>query len=327
MTTSGTVSTTAFNTQKVIDHAFRRCRLRAQQISAEMLAYARDDLYLVLSRLASTRTPSWCIEKQIYPFYAGNPVVTLDLGTVEVLNANYRTVQTLSGTTTTAATSRTTQFSTATAVTTVGLKWSASPPALLTFATSPDGISWTTVGTHAPTASAGEWSWVDITPTTAELFFRVSAAAAITVSDYVLANTPQEIPMGVLNRDTFVAQSNKTFQGRPITYWFERRTPQPVMNLWPAPDTTSEYAQLIVWRHRHIMDVGPLAGEVEVPQRWMDAIVDALAAKLAAETPEVDAQLIPILEARAAQSLREAWEGDNDGSPTYIQPRIAAYTR
>lgn len=327
MTTSGTVSATTFNTQRVIDHAFRRCRLRAQQISAEMQAYARDDLYLVLSRLASTRAPSWCIEKQLYPLYAGQPTVTLDAGTVEVLNANYRTVQPLAGTATTGATSLTTQFSTATAVTTVGLRWSAAPPALLTFEVSSDGVAWTTVGTHVPTAASGEWSWADIAPTSAAVFFRISAGSAITVSDSLLANTPQEIPMGVLNRDTFVAQTNKTFQGRPLTYWFERRTPQPVMNLWPAPNEASEYAQLVVWRHRHIMDVGPLAGEIEVPQRWMDAIVDALAAKLAAETPEVDAQLIPVLEARAAQSLREAWDGDNDGSPTYIQPRIAAYTR
>lgn len=327
MSTSGTVSATAFNTQRVVDHAFRRCRLRAQQISAEMQAYARDSLYLLLSRLASTRTPSWCVEKQIYPLYAGQPTVTLDAGTVEVLNANYRTVQPLTGTTTTGATSLTTQFSTATAVTTVGLRWSAAPPALLTFATSSDGATWTTVGTYAPVAASGEWSWVDIAPTSAALFFRVSAASAINSADFLLANTPQEIPMGVLNRDTFVAQTNKTFQGRPLTYWFERRTPQPVMNLWPAPDTASENAQLVVWRHRHIMDVGALTQEIEVPQRWMEAIVDGLAARLAAETPDVDAALMPVLEARAAQSLAEAWNGDNDGSPTYIQPRIAAYTR
>ena len=36
MAMSGTISTTKFNTNAVIDHAFRRCRVSAQRITAEM---------------------------------------------------------------------------------------------------------------------------------------------------------------------------------------------------------------------------------------------------------------------------------------------------
>jgi len=67
MAVSGTISTTTFNTNKVIDHSFRRCRLNAQAITSEMQSYALDALYLFLSELASVKTPSWCVEKQIYP--------------------------------------------------------------------------------------------------------------------------------------------------------------------------------------------------------------------------------------------------------------------
>lgn len=327
MAFSDTVSSTTFNTQRVVDHAFRRCRLRAQQISAEMQAYARESLYLLLSRLASTRTPSWCVDKQIYPFYAGQPDVQMSAGTVEVLNANYRTLQALSYVSTVAANSLTAQFSESSAVSTVGVKWSATPPTSINFYTSDDNVLWVLRDTVSPSAVTGEWSWFDVAPATSARYFRISAATALSYTEVVLGNAPQEIPMGVLNRDTYVAQSNKVFQGRPLTYWFERSTPNPVMHLWPAPDSIAEHAQLIVWRHRHIMDVGTLAQEIEVPQRWMEAIVDGLAARLAAETPEVDANLVPVLEARAAQSLNEAWNGDNDGSPIYIQPRIAPYTR
>lgn len=75
------------------------------------------------------------------------------------------------------------------------------------------------------------------------------------------------------------------------------------------------------------MDVGSLQQEVEVPQRWLEAIVAGLAAKVAAESPVVDVNLIQILDAKAAIALAQAWNGDNDGSPTFIQPRISAYTR
>jgi hypothetical protein len=35
---------------------------------------------------------------------------------------------------------------------------------------------------------------------------------------------------------------------------------------------------------------------------------------------------MPMLEAKAAQSVQRAWDGDNDGSPIQINPGIGAYT-
>ena len=54
--------------------------------------------------------------------------------------------------------------------------------------------------------------------------------------------------------------------------------------------------------------------------------MNGLAAKVAAETPAVDVNLIPVLEQRAAMTVQRAWDGDNDGSPIQINPGIRAYT-
>ena len=62
MATSGTVSTTQFTTRQVIDHAYRRCRLGAQQITSEMIDIANDQLYLILANLANRGVQLWCIE-------------------------------------------------------------------------------------------------------------------------------------------------------------------------------------------------------------------------------------------------------------------------
>jgi hypothetical protein len=137
---------------------------------------------------------------------------------------------------------------------------------------------------------------------------------------------PQEIPLGQLNRDSYVNQSNKVFPGRPSSYYFQRDLPQPVVNLWPAPFSAAEQAQLVLWRHRQIMDTANLQQDVEVPQRWLNAIIDGLSAEVAAETPQVDPQMIPVLEQKAAASLQRAWDGDNDGSPIQINPGIGVYT-
>ena len=75
------------------------------------------------------------------------------------------------------------------------------------------------------------------------------------------------------------------------------------------------------------MDTSTLQQEVEVPQHWVEAMVSGLAAKLAAETPLVDINMLGILDQKAAMALQKAWEGDGDSSPTYIRPNIRGYTR
>lgn len=328
MAFSGSISGTTFNALKVVDQAFRRCRLPAQAITSEMHSYALDNLYLQLSELANIKTPSWCIERIMLPFYTNQPVVTLPVGTVEVLNANYRVIQPMVGAATEdLGTTYTVTFDESTTVNTVGVKWAGTAVAL-TFQVSDDTLTWTTVGTQSTSAAAGEITWTDIEAAKGYMFFRLSAATTILYTTITLGNMPQEIPFGVLNRDTYVAQSNKVFPGRPNSYWFQRDLTVPVLNLWPAPNATAEeQAQLIVWRHRHIMDTQNLRQDVEVPQRWLEAIVAGLASKVANETPAVDIQLIPLLEQRAMAARQVAWDGDNDGSPTFIQPNIRGYTR
>lgn len=325
MAYSGNVSGTTFNALKVVDHAFRRCRLPAQLITAEMQTYALESLYLMLSEMANIKTPSWCIQKLILPMYENQPLVTLPAGTVEVLNLNYRTLQLLSGVTVSTSTSYTVSFSSTTVVDTVGIKWSAAAVPV-TFQVSTDGVTWVTVGTSSATASAGEITWTDISGALAYLYFRITATSPLNYSSIVIGNLPQEIPLGQLNRDSYVNQSNKVFPGRPSNYYFQRDLPEPIIDLWPAPFSAAEQAQLVLWRHRQIMDTENLQQDIEVPQRWLEAIVNGLAARVAAESPQVDINLIPPLEQRAAASLQRAWDGDNDGSPIQINPGIRAYT-
>lgn len=326
MAYSGSVSGTTFNALKVVDHAFRRCRLPAQAITAEMHSYALDSLYLFLSDLANQKTPSWCIEKMILPMYENQPIIELPVGTVEILNLNYRVLQALEGTETISANEYKVEFEYQTTVSTVGVKWlSAAVP--LTFQVSDDDVVWTTVGTSSATAVAGEITWVDIEAAKPYYFFRITSASTIDYDTITLGNLPQEIPLGQLNRDGYVNQSNKIFPGRPSNFYFQRDLPVPVVNLWPSPFQAAEQAQLILWRHRHIMDTENLQQEVEVPQRWLEAIVNGLAARVAAETAAVDVNLVPVLEQRAMLSVQRAWDGDNDGSPLQINPGIGCYTK
>ena len=326
MAFSGSVANTTFNALKVIDHAFRRCRLPAQAITGEMQSYALDSLSFMLSELANIRTPSWCIERLILPMYENQYVIPLPRGTVEILNLNYRQIQPVTGVNTITSTEYRVDFTNSTTVDTIGIKWAGSSVPV-TFQVSTDGVLWTTVGSSSAEASAGQITWTDISGAIAYPYFRITTTSTFNYTSVVLGNLPQEIPLGALNRDGYVAQSNKVFPGRPTSYWYQRDIPEPIINLWPAPFLQAEAAQLIVWRHRQIMDTENLRQEVEIPARWLEAIINGLSARLAAETPQVAPDLMPLLEQRAAISMQRAWDGDHDGSPTYIQPTIGVYTK
>jgi predicted thioredoxin/glutaredoxin len=67
--------------------------------------------------------------------------------------------------------------------------------------------------------------------------------------------------------------------------------------------------------------------QVEVPQRWYEAIVAMLASKLALEIAEVETSLIPLLDQKANVALYTAQAEERDNSPMMMAPNIAVYTR
>jgi len=326
---SGTVSTTVFNTRKVIDHAFRKCRLPPEGVGGEQMTTAQETLYLLLSMLANRGLQLWCIEKLILPLYVNEAAVPVGNGIVDLLNTNYRTMQYLTPASETAAVDRVTfVFSTTEIVTTVGINWLGASAAF-NLQISTDGVVWETVKSVSnPNLSAGEWIWVDIDGSLATQYFRVLAPGGLLDQDTVLVgNTPNEIVMARLNRDSYSNLPNKTFTGKPLQFWLDRTLNEPVMYIWPVPNESQALGQVVTYVKRYIMDVGSLTEEIEIPQRWFEAIVYQLAARLAEELPQVDPSMLPVLDQKAMRSLNEAEMEERDNSPIYFTPNIAVYTR
>jgi len=327
---SGTVSMTVFNTRKVIDHAYRRCRIPPEGISSEQIDFALDTLYLVLSMLANRGLQLWCIERYLMPLYEAQGLITMPNGIVDILNTNLRTIEVVNENTTdtTTSTTYTTIFPAQTQVTVIGIEWSGASTSYA-LETSNNGTTWTTLSTQDnPNATAGMVTWVDVQGSLATTYFRVRATTGVlNQTQVILANTPNEIPMARLNRDDYVNLPNKTFEGRPLQFWCDRQLNNPVLYLWPVPSAQFVTAQVVVWVKRYIMDVGTMTQEIEVPQRWYDSIVYVLASRLAEETPTVDPQMIAILDQKAQRALLEAENEERDDSPIYLTPNIAVYTR
>ena len=79
MATSGTVSSTVFETRKVVEHAFRKMKMVPSQITAEYLEVALDLLYLQLSTLSTRGIKLWNIEKILVPLYERQQSVSTPL--------------------------------------------------------------------------------------------------------------------------------------------------------------------------------------------------------------------------------------------------------
>ena len=112
---------------------------------------------------------------------------------------------------------------------------------------------------------------------------------------------------------------------QPFQFWFDRTIPEPTIYLWPVP--SDPFVQMTVWYSRQIMDVGELYGELEIPQRWYEAVQMMLAHRMSLELPAVDSTRISYLEKMADKFLYDAEQEERDKSPIYFAPNISVYTR
>jgi len=351
MATSGTVSTTVFNTRKVIDHAFRRCKLAPQQITSEHIETAKDLLWLFLSTIASKGIALWAVEKQIVPLYGYVPDVPLPVGTVDLLNANLRNLNRPTGTYSssegtaddafdadidTACTQTApagyiqVQFDDDTAITSLGILANADGTWDFSIQVSDDGATWTDIYTaDDQEMTEQEWLWVDVQGVYPTTYCRLLArnTTVLDVAEFVVGNGPNEIPLSLINRDDYESQPNKMVTGRPVEYRYDKQRAQPIMNLWPAPAPEYTFYQIVATVQRYLQDVGTMAQEIEVPQRWYLAIICELARQLAYEIKEVSVEVIPAVSAEAEKQLAIAWDSESDSSPVKIRINISPYTR
>ncbi len=70
-----------------------------------------------------------------------------------------------------------------------------------------------------------------------------------------------------------------------------------------------------------------LTDELEIPQRWYEAIQFMLAHRMSLELPQVAMDRVGYLEKMADKYLFEAEQEERDKSPIYWAPNISVYTR
>ena len=126
-----------------------------------------------------------------------------------------------------------------------------------------------------------------------------------------------------ISQTEYAAISNKLTQGPPTQFWFNRLI-SPTITFYLTPDGNGPYT-VNYYRVRTLQDALATNGyNVEVPSRFMDAIIAGLAYRLARV-------YAPQLEDKRKMDAQEAWDvaatQDRENVNLYIAPSISGYYR
>ena len=157
---------------------------------------------------------------------------------------------------------------------------------------------------------------------------------------YALSNEKLDIIEGLLRTDagdttkqrdlgmrrvsvsTFARQTNKLTTGRPIQYWISRAPEAITVNVWPVPDSAATYTFNYYYMER-IEDTGkPASNTVDVPARYLPALVSGLAYYVGMKTPSAKPQVANLM-AEYERQWELAADASREKASWMLVPRIA----
>ena len=136
-------------------------------------------------------------------------------------------------------------------------------------------------------------------------------------------STQSDLTITRISVSTYATIPNKLQQARPIQVWIERRQETPRITVWPIPDQgtlTSPYYTFVYWRLRRIDDAGSGNNTMDIPFRFLPAMVAGLAYYLALKLPN-GAQRMDILKAQYDEAWDLASTEDREKASVRFVPR------
>jgi len=127
----------------------------------------------------------------------------------------------------------------------------------------------------------------------------------------------QDFLLNAWNYDDYERLPNKTSTGRPTVFTLDRQRTATTIYLWPVPDTTAAAGSLRVSYERVMEDVSDPGDVVDVPQEWLDTIIDLIGARTG---KSFQLATIAVMEAgeRGSASLSEVLGYDREPSIRFV---------
>tara|TARA_R110002020_G_scaffold37165_9_gene112288 strand:+ start:770 stop:1504 length:735 start_codon:yes stop_codon:yes gene_type:complete len=157
---------------------------------------------------------------------------------------------------------------------------------------------------------------------------------AVIRTDHGDSSLQRDLTISRMSSSTYSQITDKLSTGRPLQYWFRRIGVKggssggsdipPTVTFWPVPDELNKYT-FVYWRMRRIADMdGNISNTVDVPDRFIPALISNLAYAMACKIPASMGR-VPMLEAKMNKDWIEATEEDRDKEDMFITPNLSAY--
>ena len=138
----------------------------------------------------------------------------------------------------------------------------------------------------------------------------------VDVLEIVLRRSNTDFEVERISRGEYATLPNKTTQGRPSQFWFNRQI-DPVINLWAVPENSTD--QLIYYYVQRIEDADALVNTTDMPFRFYPCMVAGLAYYIAMKrAPE----RIQLLKSVYEEEFQRASDEDEDRVPLKLQPSM-----
>jgi hypothetical protein len=134
-----------------------------------------------------------------------------------------------------------------------------------------------------------------------------------------VASTQADLTITRISVSTYATIPNKLQQARPIQIYIDRQTAAPTFTVWPTPDASQTYT-VVYWRLRRLQDAGTGVNTMDVPFRFLPAMVAGLAYYLALKVPG-GAERLPILKAQYDEAWDLASSEDREKAAIRLVPR------
>jgi hypothetical protein len=133
------------------------------------------------------------------------------------------------------------------------------------------------------------------------------------------ASTQADLTITRISVSTYASIPNKLTQARPIQIYINRQQPAPTFTVWPTPDGSQTY-QLVYWRLRRIQDAGDGSNTMDVPFRFIPALVAGLAYYLSMKLPNA-MERMQVLKAQYDEAWDLASTEDREKAAVRFVPR------
>ena len=138
----------------------------------------------------------------------------------------------------------------------------------------------------------------------------------VDVLEIVLRRDNTDYEVERISRGDYVTLPNKTTQGRPSQFWFDRQI-SPVINLRAVPENSTD--QIIYYYVQRIEDADTLVNTTDMPFRFYPCMVAGLAYYISMKRAP---DRIQLLKSVYEEEFQRAADEDEDRVPLKLQPSI-----